>query len=265
MTFSTLASADIFRVIFSIGGLFFFWGISLIFPYRKIKADLTWKRWKNNLFFNFFNAFLVKFLAPLTLIQISQSEWGLSLEIPLWLKIIFGVLILDVVIYWQHRFFHKFSLLWRLHRVHHCDLEFDTTTAGRFHTLEILISFGIKAFFIFLLPIPAQAVLIFEIVLNFASLFNHSNFEFPERIEKSMRLLLITPHLHRVHHSVRTKEMNSNFGFSVSWWDYLFKSLRLDAKEEGNKMTIGLREWREPKDQSLWRLLWNPFLKKKQN
>ncbi len=265
MTFSTLASTDIFRIFFSVGGLIFFWGISLLFPYRNIKKEFTWNRWKNNLFFNFFNALVVKILAPLTLIQIAQSEGPITFSLPLWLKILLGILVLDVVIYWQHRFFHKYPLLWRLHRVHHCDVEFDTTTAGRFHTIEILISFGIKAFFVFLLPIPAQAVLIFEILLNFSSLFNHSNFEFPQPLEKIIRLFVITPHLHRVHHSTRREEMNSNFGFSVSWWDFLFGSLKLDAKELGNQMDIGLKQWRQDKDQKLWNLIINPFLADQKN
>lgn len=253
------------RFLFSFFGLFLFWSLSLLFPFRKMQKEMRWRRWSGNLFFILFNATIVKVVAPLTLIEISQRASFLNFTLPFWVKLSLGVLVLDLIIYWQHRLFHRIPLLWRLHRVHHSDVEMDTTTAGRFHTLEIIFSFAIKSFFVWVFPIPFQAVLIFEIVLNFSSLFNHSNFEFPHRVERWLQYLLITPHLHRIHHSTRGDEMSRNFGFSISLWDFLFKSLKKESRGNPRNMPIGLRQWRASEDQVLWRLLLNPFSNQKQN
>jgi len=256
-----------YRLIFSIGGLFLFMTLGLVFPYRKSKELHRPERWFNNLAFTFGNALLVRLFIPLSLVQIIELE---SLKpyklldfqaMNPWLLFAFGLILLDLAIYWQHRLTHKIPLLWRLHRVHHSDIEFDTTTAGRFHTLEILFSFALKAVIAVIFNLSAASIIAFEILLNFSSLFNHTNIHFPDKIEKVLRWLLITPDLHRIHHSTYHKEMNSNFGFSISLWDRLFKSFQNKGLNPQDSMTIGLIKFRSDKDQTLWALLKQPTLK----
>lgn len=170
-----------------------------------------------------------------------------------------GVLLLDVAIFWQHRILHIVPFLWRLHRVHHADTGFDVTTAVRFHPLEIALSMGIKLGLIVALGIPALAVLFFELALSAGSLFTHANITLPPRFEHALRWILVTPDMHRIHHSVHPEETNSNFGFHLSIWDRLFRSYRDQPRDEQTTMLIGLHEFREPHEQTLWALLLNPF------
>src|SRR5262249_1784292 len=145
-----------------------------------------------------------------------------QLALPGWLAVILGVVLLDLVIYLQHVLFHAVPVLWRLHMVHHADLDFDVTTGVRFHTLEILLSMGLKCAAVVLLGCSALAVLIFEVLLNATSLFNHGNVRLPAWLDPVLRLLVVTPDMHRVHHSILARETNSNFGFNLPWWDFLF-------------------------------------------
>ena len=156
------------------------------------------------------------------------------------------MLALDLVIYLQHVMFHAVPLLWRLHRVHHADLGFDVTTGTRFHPLEILLSMGLKGFVIAALGPPPVAVLVFEVLLNATSMFNHGNVRIPERIDRVLRRVVVTPDMHRVHHSIEVDEANSNFGFNLPWWDRLFGTYREAPRAPHEDLTIGIRGLREP-------------------
>lgn len=228
------------------------------------------ERWPANLGIVVVNTLLLRVLAPVGLtgiaVWVAQKHLGFftafqdALTMPFWLSVILSIMILDLAIYWQHRLFHRVPLLWRLHRVHHADPDFDVTTGLRFHPAEILLSFLIKTFVIIALGAPAIAVVIFEIILNACSLFNHGNVALPKRLERVVRKVLITQELHRIHHSVEKEETNSNYGFSVSWWDRLFRSYKSQAKAGSDAIDIGLKEYRNAKTTTkLWGLLKIPF------
>jgi len=181
------------------------------------------------------------------------------LPLPHWLTVLLAIILLDLAIYWQHRLFHTMPWLWRLHRVHHADPSFDATTALRFHPLEIMVSMLIKLAVVAALGAPPLAVLLFEVILNATAMFNHGNVSLPPVLEQRLRWLLVTPDLHRVHHSIHGDEMNRNFGFSLSLWDRLFASLAAQPRDGHSNMTIGLKDFRAPRAQWLDRLLLQPF------
>jgi sterol desaturase/sphingolipid hydroxylase (fatty acid hydroxylase superfamily) len=178
---------------------------------------------------------------------------------PDWLAIPLAVLLLDVAIYWQHRLMHLWPLLWRLHRVHHCDTAFDVTTGVRFHPLEIAFSMAIKLGLITLLGPHPVAVLAFELLLSLGSLFTHTDIALPGTLDRRLRWLVVTPSMHRIHHSTRRVETDSNYGFHLSVWDRLFGSYTEQPAEDERRMPIGLQDWREPQEQGLLALLLNPF------
>lgn len=181
------------------------------------------------------------------------------LDWPAWLAIPAAVLLLDLALYWQHRLMHQWPLLWRLHRVHHCDTAFDVTTGVRFHPVEIALSMGLKLGIITLLGPHPAAVLIFEVVLSMGSLFTHTDIALPRPLDRRLRWLFVTPSMHRIHHSIRPMETNSNYGFHLSVWDRLFRSYTATPAEDERSMPVGLERWREPRDQGLVSLLLNPF------
>jgi sterol desaturase/sphingolipid hydroxylase (fatty acid hydroxylase superfamily) len=187
--------------------------------------------------------------------------WGLiqALELPIWAGVPLAVMALDLAIYLQHVLFHAVPALWRLHRMHHADLEFDVTTGARFHPVEILLSMGIKLGVIAALGTPAVAVLLFEVLLNATSMFNHSNVRMPDRLDRVLRWIVVTPDMHRVHHSIVARETNSNFGFSLPWWDRLFGTYRDQPAAGHRTMTIGIEQFRDPAEQRLDRMLTQPF------
>ena len=179
-----------------------------------------------------------------------------------WLKVIIGVVVLDLAIYLQHAMFHGLPILWRLHMIHHSDLDFDVTTGVRFHPIEIILSMGIKVIVVLLLGISPTGVLIFEVLLNATSLFNHGNVRLPASSDRVLRLFLVTPEMHRVHHSVIIRETNSNFGFNLPWWDRLFGTYKDQPVAGHLEMTIGLSQFRDEKGLTLPRLLLLPFVGK---
>ncbi|CAM3751536.1 MULTISPECIES: sterol desaturase family protein [Pseudoalteromonas] len=224
------------------------------------------KRW----FANFSLVVLASVLARLTIpigltsvaLYCQQHSIGLfnQLDLPFELVIVISLLLLDVVIYWQHRLFHKVPLLWRLHRVHHADPHVDTSTGLRFHPIEIVLSIVIKLVIVAVFGVPAIAVLIFEIALNGFALFNHANISLPTKLERALRYVLITQQLHRIHHSQIPAETNSNFGFSVTWWDRLFGSYKTTAQQPDSQLTIGLKQYPTEKHHtSLIALFLMPF------
>ena len=176
------------------------------------------------------------------------------------MAVIAAVIVLDLAIYFQHVLFHAVPALWRLHRMHHADLEFDVTTGVRFHPVEILLSMVIKLGMVLALGAPALAVLIFEVLLNATSMFNHGNVLLPQPIDRVLRTIVVTPEMHRVHHSIEAPETNSNFGFNLPWWDRLFGTYRAQPAAGHAGMTIGLDLFRNIEDLRLDRMLFQPLI-----
>lgn len=205
--------------------------------------------------------------AGVPVLAVGAAAWaqarGLGLfnmiALPAGLAIVAGIIALDLAIYAQHRLFHAVPALWRLHRVHHADPDFDVTTALRFHPLEILLSMAFKLALVVLLGAPPLAVLIFEILLNALAMFNHGNVALPAGMDRALRRIIVTPDLHRVHHSVIAGEQQRNFGFNLSLWDRLFGTLQAQPQAGHHGMTIGLAHWRDARAQRLDRLLLQPF------
>jgi len=185
--------------------------------------------------------------------MLHQVQWPLAVEAVL------AFLAFDCLIYWQHRMFHRVPLFWRLHRMHHSDIEFDATTAVRFHPVEILLSMLIKIGAVLALGAPAIAVIAFEVALNATAMFNHSNLRLPLALDRVLRRLVVTPDMHRVHHSTHRHEHNSNYGFNLPWWDHLFRSYTDQPMEGHTGMVIGLQQFREVERQRLWPLLVQPL------
>ncbi len=223
-------------------------------------------RWPHNLGLLLVDVALVRVFAPGAAIAVAMtaagSGWGLlnALALPGWAAIAAGIALLDLAIYFQHVMFHAVPALWRLHRVHHADLDFDVTTGARFHPVEILISTAIKCAAIAALGAPVISVFVFEMLLNATAMFNHANASLPQRLERWLRWLVVTPDMHRVHHSVRYEESSSNFGFNLPWWDRLFGTYRARPRLGHDAMTIGVDAFRSPQDLRLDRLLVQPLL-----
>lgn len=233
-------------------------------PRRRMRVRRE-QRWPTNLGMVFFNALILRAAFPFAAVGVAwlleQHPWGLCyfLQLPYALAVVGSALALDFIIYLQHLVFHAVPALWRLHQVHHTDVEFDVTTGNRFHAIEILLSMLIKAGAIVALGAPVLAVLIFEVVLNSGSMFNHSNVVIPARIERVLRWFLVTPDMHRVHHSCIPGETDSNFGFNLPWWDRLFGTY-CDQPAEGHEgMDIGLSSHRDARKLKLPKLLGLPF------
>jgi sterol desaturase/sphingolipid hydroxylase (fatty acid hydroxylase superfamily) len=222
-------------------------------------------RWPSNLGILVADVLAVRLLLPTAAagVALVAAERGFGLfhviGLPFWLAAPIGFLALDLVIYGQHVMFHHVPWLWRLHRMHHADLDIDVTTGVRFHPVEILLSLVIKIATVALLGIPAAAVVCFEVVLNATSMFNHANASLPRWLDRVARLMLVTPDMHRVHHSIRRQETDSNFGFNLPWWDRLFGTYRAEPRAGHDGMTIGLPVFRDPGELRLDRLLTQPF------
>ncbi len=231
---------------------------------RRTRALPRTLRWFSNLGLSALNRVLILLMALLGISvagATAQADWGLFnwLAAPAWVAILGSILLLDLVVYFQHRLLHAVPLFWRLHRMHHTDIDFDATTGVRFHPLEAMLSMGIKLTAILCLGAPVIAVVVFEVILNATSLFNHSNVKIPLSIDRILRWWLVTPDMHRVHHSVRLEELNSNFGFNLPWWDRLFSTYKDQPVDGHEGMSIGLNEFRAPAEARLDRLLLQPF------
>lgn len=224
-------------------------------------------RWPANLGIVVVDSVVVRLVFPVLAVGAAEVAaargWGLFawLDAPFGLALVLSLLALDLAIYAQHVLFHKLPLLWRLHRMHHTDLDFDVTTALRFHPLEIVLSMLIKLALVLLLGAPAVAVLLFEIILNATAMFNHSNVGLPPRLDRLLRWIVVTPDMHRVHHSIRREETDSNFGFNLPWWDRLLGTYREQPRDGHSGMTIGLEIFRDWRATTLSGLLLQPFMK----
>ncbi len=232
---------------------------------RRPQAIGRLRRWPGNLGIVALNTLLVRLIFPTAAVGMAllaeAHGWGLfhAMQTPGWLAIIAPVIFLDLAIYFQHVLFHAVPTLWRLHRMHHADLEFDVTTGARFHPIEILLSMGIKLGVVAALGAPAVAVLIFEVLLNATSMFNHGNVRLPERLDGLLRWIVVTPDMHLVHHSIVPRETNSNFGFNAPWWDRLFGTYRAQPQAGHAAMTIGITQFRDPRELRLHRMLLQPL------
>lgn len=234
---------------------------------RRMLIDRKARRWLTNLSMVAVSTTAGRFLMPIlpvgAALVAEERGWGVLnlVLLPSPLKILISVIALDLVIYLQHVLFHFLPVLWRLHRMHHTDLDIDVTTGNRFHPVEIIISLGIKLAAVLVIGPSAPAVLLFETLLNATSQFNHGNIRMPLSIDRWLRLLLVTPDMHRVHHSVIPRETNSNFGFNLPWWDRLCGTYRPQPEAGHTGMTIGLKEYRNPDSLTFFHLLVQPFLR----
>jgi sterol desaturase/sphingolipid hydroxylase (fatty acid hydroxylase superfamily) len=246
-------------------GLFALLAVWEILGPRRARSLPRVKRWPGNIGISLLAALLTRLVAPAGAVGFAllagARSWGVLHQVqwPAWAEGLIAFILLDLAIYLQHRAVHALPMLWRFHRMHHADVELDVTSGARFHPVEILFSLGIKFLVITALGAPAVAVLLFEIVLNGTAMFNHSNVRLPRFADRALRLLVVTPDMHRVHHSVLRRETDSNFGFNLPWWDRLFGTYRPEPEAGHEGMTLGLDEFRDPKELRLDRLLTQPF------
>jgi sterol desaturase/sphingolipid hydroxylase (fatty acid hydroxylase superfamily) len=239
--------------------LAFFFGIFALMAIWEVRAprrDRTLtrrQRWTSNLGLVVLNTLLLRILFPAAAVGMalfaSAQGWGLlnAIDVPGWLAVLLAVVVLDFVVWVQHVLFHAVPALWRLHRVHHADLDYDLTTGARFHPIEIVLSMLIKFATIAALGPPVVAVILFEVILNGMAMFNHANVRLPLGVDRVLRWFVVTPDMHRVHHSIEDDETNSNFGFNLSWWDRLLGTYRDQPRAGHEGMTIGIRDHRDPR------------------
>ncbi len=251
-----------FGVLFIIG----LWEIR--FPRKKLTASKT-VRWFGNLGITFINGLALRVSLPIMAVGMAvycrENSWGLLnvFKVNDGLAIVIAVMLMDFIIYFQHVLFHSVPTLWRLHRMHHTDLDLDVSSGSRFHPIEICLSMLIKLSAIAVIgPLPA-AVVVFEVFLNVTAMFNHGNIFIPLGLDRIIRWILVTPDMHRVHHSLIRKETNSNYGFGLSWWDRIMGTYTQAPEAGHSNMTIGIEIFRDPKFLKLHWLLIQPFLKPK--
>ncbi len=258
-----IAQADRVRLIAFLVAIVVF----ALWEVRRPRRDVSdrQRRWIGNFGLFLSGAMVVRLLMPV--LPVAFAVWCESNSVGLfnavsffgWIAIPLAIVALDLAIYWQHRWMHAIPALWRLHRVHHADTEFDVTTAIRFHPLEIAVSLGYKMVVIAALGAAPLAVAIFEIILNVSAMFNHSNIALSPAVDRRLRRLLVTPDFHRVHHSADQRETDMNYGFCLTIWDYLFRSYKSQPETSHQSMTIGLEYFREPGEHRLHALLSQPF------
>lgn len=222
-------------------------------------------RWSNNIALVVLDTVVVRLVFPVLAVALAvvveDRGWGILnvLPVPDWFAFVASMLAFDLAIYLQHVMFHAVPALWRVHRVHHADLEFDVTTGLRFHPVEILLSMAFKLLVVVALGPPAAAVLLFEVLLNATSLFNHSNIRIPDGIDRALRWVIVTPDMHRVHHSVHGQESNSNFGFNLPWWDRLLGTYIAQPRATHERMSVGVDDFRTRRDLWIDRMLLQPL------
>lgn len=264
MTDLILANEPMIRIGFFAGVLLVMALWEAVTPRRQREISRL-LRWSGNLGIVVIDTLLVRMVFPVVAVGLAvvaqERGWGLFniVDVPFWLAFVVSLLALDLAIYLQHVMFHAVPALWRLHRMHHADLEFDVTTGLRFHPVEILLSMGIKLAVVAALGPPAVAVLVFEVLLNATAMFNHSNVRIPTAIDRVLRLIVVTPDMHRVHHSIHPSETNSNFGFNSPWWDRLLGTYRAQPRDGHEGMTIGIEQFRTRRDLWLDRMLVQPL------
>lgn len=234
------------------------------FP-RKRRTQPRVRRWFANWGLVIIDTLVLRITFPILAVSVAfyveGRGWGLLnwTTLPIWVEIVIAVAMLDLAVWAQHVASHKIPLLWRVHKVHHADRDIDVTTGARFHPIEIVLSMGYKFACILALGPAALAVFLFEVILNASAMFNHSNVRLPLGLDRALRLLIVTPDMHRVHHSIITTETDSNYGFFLSFWDRLFRTY-IDQPQKGHcGITIGLAEHQDDAPSSLFWSLWLPF------
>ena len=258
-------SETLFRLSFFLGALVILAIYELVAP-RRVLERSRGVRWYSNLGISAFNSIIVNIIFPLMpvglAVIVNERGWGIFhfYEVQSELVIVISIVILDLAIYFQHVLVHAVPVFWRFHRMHHADQDFDVTTGARFHPVEIILSMAIKMAVIILFGIPALAVLIFEVLLNATSMFNHSNIKLPIAFDKVLRFFLVTPDMHRVHHSILPSETNTNFGFNLPWWDHLFGTYKAQPRFGHANMVIGIDIFRSSHDLHLHRMLIQPII-----
>jgi sterol desaturase/sphingolipid hydroxylase (fatty acid hydroxylase superfamily) len=254
------------RMAFFVSIIILMSSLEYIIPTRELLISKA-KRWFHNIGLVFFNSILLRILFPTAVIGVSvyanNNNIGLFnlLELSTFVSIVLSIFILDFIIYFQHRFFHTIDFFWKFHKVHHCDMDYDLSTGFRFHPIEIVFSMCIKMFFVLILGVPIVAVLIFEILLSTLAVFHHSNIHIPNKIDKILKLFIVTPNMHRIHHSINYEELNSNYGFNLTIWDRMFKTYTSKPSNAYSKMKIGLKNFQdEKKTVSILAMLKIPFI-----
>ena len=259
-----LAHEPLIRLSVFAGILALMAGLEAWLPRRRRSAG-RWLRWPGNLGVVVLDSLVLRLVFPTAAVGLALALEGRGVGLLPWLglpqplAVLLAVVLLDLAIYLQHVMFHAVPLLWRLHRMHHADLDFDVTTGLRFHPVEILLSMVIKLMVVVALGAPAVAVLVFEVLLNATAMFNHANLRLPQRLDRVLRLVLVTPDMHRVHHSVVPRETNSNFGFNLAAWDRIFGTYRAQPAAGHEAMTIGIEQFRDPRELRLDRMLTQPL------
>ncbi len=252
------------RLSIFLGMLILMGAMEALFPARD-RVQTRTRRWSTNLGLVVIDTLTIRYLFPV--IAVGAALWADSrgfglfnvLAFPVWVKVTFAVVILDMMIYWQHVAFHKIPVLWRLHKVHHADRDLDASSGLRFHPVEIVVSMVYKIVIVVALGAPILAVIIFEIILNACAIFNHANVRLPQWLERILRRVIVTPALHRIHHSIVPRETNSNYGFSVIWWDQIFRSFTAQPKGD---LVLGLKEYQDDAPSGLMWSLLTPFRKR---
>ncbi len=261
MTEFVLAHETSLRLSVFIGILCVMMAVEAIFPRKKRTLSRT-HRWTSNLLLIAIDSLFVKLVFPIVAVGVAamaaQKSWGILnvVNLPNWIEVTCAIIILDMMIYWQHVAFHHVPALWALHKVHHVDRDIDVTTGSRFHPIEIGLSLIYKMVIVIALGAPVIAVIIFEIILNGCAMFNHSNVRLPLGFDRVLRRFIVTPDMHRVHHSIIVRETNSNYGFNLSLWDRIFGSYTAQPSDGHDNMVIGLKEYQHTGPASLsWSLL----------
>ena len=236
-----------------------------LYPRRKLKLDKK-SRWYRNLSLVIINGLVLRFFIPLSAASVAliHNEYAILsyLELPHFLSIILCIILLDMVIYFQHWMVHMVPLFWRFHKVHHIDQELDSSSGIRFHPVEIVFSMLIKCLVVWVVGVPLEAVIMFEVILNATALFNHANLDIPINIDRIIRKIIVTPDMHRIHHSQLRDETNSNYGFSLSCWDKLFGTYKQSAQKKQTEIDIGLEEYQDYNRTGVLQILAVPFRKK---
>ncbi|MBQ14243.1 MAG: sterol desaturase family protein [Gammaproteobacteria bacterium] len=232
---------------------------------RRTLAHSKLQRWLSNIGISALNTVLIRITLPIAGVAAAllaqDQQWGILhlIQLPPLLGILVFVAVFDLTIYWQHRLFHVVPLLWRFHRVHHTDMDYDLTTGNRFHPVSILISSAIKIMLVLIMGALPTSILIAEVLLNVTSMFNHSNLKLPSKVDSMLRKILVTPDMHRIHHSTDEFEHNQNFGFNFSWWDRLFNSYLEQANTAHETLDIGITGMQDRESLQLLTMLLQPF------
>ncbi|MFT4609183.1 MAG: sterol desaturase/sphingolipid hydroxylase (fatty acid hydroxylase superfamily) [Cellvibrionaceae bacterium] len=240
--------------------------LETVFP-KKHRTQPRLGRWLSNIGIIIIDSIVIRLIRQVAAVSAAliaaQNGWGLLnwFTLPLWLELFAAIVLLDLAIYIQHIASHKIPLLWRMHRVHHADRDIDVTTGARFHPLEIMLSMFYKGLVIFIVGPSILAVFLFEVILNASSIFNHANLKLTAGLDKKLRLLIVTPDMHRVHHSIDSQETNSNFGFFLSIWDKLFKTYKEQPRAGHLKMIVGIKEYQDKHPSNILWCLKLPFIK----